>query len=473
MKKFIYLLIPSLLVLNACNEAIIEIQDPQAVNASIALRKTSGIDAVLRSAYRRMHEFNYYGQAFLLNPEALADNLVIANNTGRYTTQVTNTVNAHMSLYDRYPTINDCNIALQYVDDAEGTQADRDRYKGEAYFLRALVYHDLVKVYGYEPGKEVNGFNLGVILRTTPTEGASDADLRARSTVAEVYTQIKADLTAAISFLPAEASLPTTDRIYRASKAAAKALLARVHLYEGNYAAAETMATEALAETSKTLVASAGYVNSWNVSNHPESIFELNIASADWSTVDGVNNGMASITNSLPNGVAAGSAQFAVSGSAELMAAFEAGDIRRTVWVTNSGRNECKKWRGELGDFRENIPVIRVSEVVLIQAEARARKAAPDVAGAQASINLLRSNRNLPATGVTGQALLNLILNENRVEFCFEGHRWFDLKRLGLDFSKPASLNINTLTYSDFRVLAPFPTGEIVLNTLLEQNPNY
>ena len=484
MKRILIISLTALIVFG-CDESIIEIKDPQAVTADIALQKVSGVDALMRSAYRRMHEFNYYGQNQLLAPEALADNLVIANNTGRYTNHVTNTVNTHMNRYDRYPTVNDCNLVLKYADAAKANSTTEDpavttqlknRLKGEALFLRSLVFHDMVKVYGYEPGKEVNGWTEGIILRTTPTEGTSNADFRARSSVSEVYTQIIADLTEAITLLPNEADFggsvfPASEKIYRVSKAAAQALLARVYLYKGDYANANTQAVAALAGTAKTVVSSANYANSWNVSNHPESIFELNIASADWSSVDGVNNSMASLTNSLPNGLSAGSAQFAVCGSAELKAAFEVGDIRSTLWVNNSGRWECKKWRGESGDYRENIPVIRVSEVILIAAEARANNS--DDAGAQTILNTLRTNRGLAATTNTGQALKDLILNERRVELCFEGHRWFDLKRLGLAIPKPASLGVNPVQYTDFRILAPLPSDQVKLNSKLKQNPNY
>lgn len=487
--------------LSACSEEIIDIAPEDAVTPDIALKRVSGINALVLSAYRRMHEFGYYGQQQILNAEALADNLVIANNTGRYTGQVTNTVNSHFGTWSQapYSIINDCNIALKYVDAAEPalatttvtgqqlagfpeseelTVAKRSRYKGEAFFLRAFAYHDLEKVYGYDPGQEVNGFSLGVILRTTPTEKVTDADKRARSTNEEVYAQIESDLLNAIQLLPAESAFngtsgagnwPTGERYFRVSKAAAKALLARVYLHWGKYGQANTMATEAMAETGRTIVTSANYVASWASATHPESIYEAEIRTADWSSVDGVNNSMASITNSNP--ISASNAQFAVAGSQELIDAFEGGDVRRNLWVDNSGRWECKKWPGEKGNFLENIPLLRVSEMALIAAESRARTS--DETGARTILNSLRTNRGLTATAATGQALLDLILNERRVELAFEGHRFFDLKRLGIDIVKPASLGISDVPYTDFRILANIPNAEITYNELLEQNPNY
>jgi hypothetical protein len=497
-KKYLTVLL-TVAMITSCTDEIIDIDPENAVTPEIALARVSGINALILSSYRRMHEFTYNGQNQLLNAEALADNLVIANNTGRYTGQVVNTVNSHFGTWGAAPwnIINECNTVLKYADAASpalatsGTLAGlpeseaatvpkRARYKGEAFFLRAFSYHNLVKVYGYEPGMEVGGFDLGVILRTNPTEGASDADKRARSTNDEVYAQIVSDLLAAIPLLPAEADFvaapgigqwPIAEKYFRASKPAAKALLARVYLYMGDFANADATAVDAMDET-RGLVTAANYVASWSQSANAansEAIYEAEIRVADWSSVDGVNNSMASITNSSPTG--ASNAQFAVAGSDELIAAFEAGDVRRNMWVNNAGRHECKKWPGEKGNFLENIPLLRVSELYLISAEARARSG--NDAGAQTQVNALRAVRGLAATALTGAALQDLILNERRVEFAFEGHRWFDLKRLGKDIVKPASLGVSDVPYTDFRILANIPNAEVIFNELLVQNPNY
>jgi starch-binding outer membrane protein, SusD/RagB family len=497
-KKYLVILCLSLFMVTACNEDVIYIQPEADVLPDVALKRVSGINTLIVSAYRRMHEFTYYGQQQILNAEALADNLVIANNTGRYTGQVVNGVNQHFGIWSAapYQIINDANIVLANVDAAEpalrtsGTlagfpedetfaAAKRTRYKGEAHFLRALAYHDLVKVYGYEPGMEVASFNLGVILRTTPTTSVSDADKRARSTNEEVYTQIESDLLNAIALLPAEADFiasttvpaqqwAANERTFRASKASAKALLARVYLFWGRYAQAATLATEAMAETQAVLATAAGYATSFaNVTRNPESLFELNVLSADWSTVDGVNNSLASITTSN----AASNSQFAVGASAELVAAYEAGDVRRNLIVNNAGRNEMRKWTGEKGNFLENIPLIRRSEMLLIVAEGNARSG--NDPAAQTAINTLRTNRGLAATTATGATLTNLIMNERRVELAFEGHRFFDLKRLGMNIVKPVALGISDVPYSDYRILANIPNAEITYNELLQQNPNY
>ena len=108
----------------------------------------------------------------------------------------------------------------------------------------------------------------------------------------------------------------------------------------------------------------------------------------------------------------------------------------------------------------------------LIQAESRARSS--NDAGAQTAINTIRTNRGLAATALTGQALIDLIMNERRVELAFEGHRFFDLKRLGLPITKNAASNTPTVAANDFRILQQIPVDQITLSRgVLKQNPGY
>jgi hypothetical protein len=131
----------------------------------------------------------------------------------------------------------------------------------------------------------------------------------------------------------------------------------------------------------------------------------------------------------------------------------------------------CTKWRGEAGDFRENIPIIRISEMYLTAAEGLARS--NNESGARTIYNQFRTARGLAETTASGQALLDLIMKDRRVEFAMEGHRWFDLKRLGMNIPKTAASAQQTLSYSDFRVLSFIPESELNLDDALTQNPGY
>ena len=491
MKK--YLIVIALAVFtSACDDMeFLEPDPPSLLTEEAAFQNINSLELFIASGYNRLINFSYYGQYMMIAPDALADNLEIAQNTGRYNGEVVNEArstfdimndpgnpggNNHTvrSSYNAYRAINDANITLYGLDELGLRDEDTDLgdiLEGEAKFLRALSYFDLMRVYSYEPGNEVNGWDRGVVLRTEAVLGASGADNRARNTNVEVYAQIEQDLLDAASLLPDEGN--TTGWPNIASNTAARALLARVYLYLGRYGDAATQADQVLAATTATLIdgtVGTNYEDSWTATNHPEAIFELAVSAIDWNAVDGINNSLATVT--IASSAALPNSQGAVKASDEMLAAYEAGDVRANLWQqVATDYFECTKWNGELGDFRENIPIIRYSEVLLIAAEAKARS--NNEAGARTDINRLRANRGLPATTATGAALINLIMNERRVELVLEGHRFFDFKRLGLPVPKAADHGVPNLAANDFRMLADINNDYLSINELIEQNPGY
>ena len=455
----------------SCTKAL-DVADPESLSPEQVFAEVGGFESILFSAYNRVHNFEWMGQNGIIAPDVLADNLDFNNRTFNYESEYVNAVRAHMGRWELYVGINDLNLIFSKIDDLTDLTAEdevlKKQVKGEAYFLRALYYHDLAKVYGYEPGKEVNGFNLTVPIRTSPTEDVSDALVtNTRATNTEIYELIEADLNQAINLLEENPSAPL-----RASKSTAHALMARVQLYKSNFSAAAQQADLALAQTTATLTTVENFEASWEMIPHPESLFEAEIRPTDWSTVDGANRSICTMTNNTSS-----SSQYILVGSPELLTILdrEPNDIRHSIWTVEedipNGTRKCNKWRGEQGDFRENIPIIRYAEVLLIAAEGYARNG--DDTKAQNSINELRTARGLAATTLTGNALINLIMQERRIELALEGHRWFDLKRLGMDIPKTATSNAPTLSYTDFRILSDIPQSELSLNQLLEQNPGY
>jgi starch-binding outer membrane protein, SusD/RagB family len=474
--------------------------DQSNLAPSVALDNAPGVQSVLFSGYRRLHLFNFFGQDAMLVGDALADNIEIVNRTGRYEQEWVNAVGTFANRYQvAYQVINDANFVIKFaplLDTALTRIVPRtapttatpnpfwaddilNQVKGEAHFIRALSYMELLRIYSYEPGKEQGGFDLGVVLRDTPTEAVSNVGNRSRSTNLECYQFVENDLIQAISLMRPRSEFATRawptgmgafSTEFRAHRGTAHALLARLYLYWGRYADADAQATLALSLiASPALVTAANYAASWSTTTHPESIFELEIRPADWSGVDGPNNSLHSITQNALSG-----AQYVMAASQELINAHEPGDVRRGLYVTSAGtlnKPQVRKWQGEKGSFVENIPVMRRSEMYLIQAESRARQS--NNGGAQTAINVLRTNRGLTATTFVGPALVNLIMIERRVELAFEGHRFFDLKRLGLDVPKPSVSNASMLPFSDFRILQQIPPDQVVLNSSLRQNPNY
>lgn len=480
MKKNIYtkmMVALAMVSLSACN---LDVEDKTALTAELSLPNVAAFDNVLVAAYARVNDFDFYGRDTQLQGDILADNFYVRNLSGRYQGEELNLEGAHFSRWGVYTMINDCNIVLGRIDDpaVAGAQALKDQYKGEAYFLRALAYHELLRSYSYEPGQEVDGFDLGVVHRTVPIIGFAGVTDLPRSTVAEGYALLESDLNNAIDLLPVQVA--GNVHRFRARKAAAQALLARVLLYEGKYAEAADAADAALAGTTAILVTAPNYVASFSATPHPESIFESEITAADWNTVDGANNSLQSYTQNTVPGF------FTVSPSAqfEALVAEDPADIRNNIIITSpaalgdgSGNPRILlKWNGEKGVFLENVPVIRYSEVLLTAAEAKARS--NDEPGAQADITAFRANRvpGAPAVTATGQALIDIIMRERRLELIGEGHRYFDLKRLGLPITKATesiAKGAEDLPYSNYKVLARIPASEVRISNQLEQNPDY
>lgn len=461
-------------------EDLLDTEPKQSITPELALSGISGYEGLLFSTYTHLKRFNQYGQQMLVDPEILADNLVLVNRTGRFEGEFENAAASHINIWGmgtdnnlsptRYQAINELNQVIAGIDNVEGDDAEKNSVKGEAYFLRALSYHDLHRVYSYEPGREVNGFNLGVILRTEPVTNVTESDLRERSTNVEGYELMVSDLENAIALLPATVG----DFPYRPNKATAQALLARVNLYRGDWAGAIAAADAALAGTTAVLTSGDDYLNSWAMVPHPESLLEIELRPnvGDWNSVDGVNESMKSMTQPEDGG------QFVVGLSPDLVAAYEEGDIRTELYDSTSvgGQEQFMslKWPGSRdGIFMDNLPVIRYSEVLLIRAEAKAHSG--DAAGARTDLNTFRAARGLGEVSgsLAGSALVDSILDERRKEFVLEGHRFFDLKRLGRDISKPDRASLDELPYDNYRVLAPIPFAEIRLNENLTQNPGY
>jgi starch-binding outer membrane protein, SusD/RagB family len=469
------LILGGALIAGSCTD--LDVQPRQSLTPEVTFSTASGYQSLVYATYGIARGFNQYGQQMIIAPEIMADNLRIIANTGRYIGQEANADRAHINLWTTqfWSAINNTNIIIAGIDASTGDQALKDRVKGEAHFLRALHYFDLARVYGYEPGKEVGGFNKSVIIRTEATLGFSNADFRARSTNRQVYDLMIADLLTAINLLP-NAAIGTAN-VYRASKGAAQALLARVYLYDSNWTEAEKYATQAMAsfglsDNGTGLLTVENYVSAFSTAPNPESLFEIEIRSNDWSGVDGVNNSVCSLTaNVFP------SAQFILTVTDQLYNLYEPTDIRRAAWTatTRTGASgvvyRSNKWLGHKGDFLENLPIIRGSELYLIRAEARYRTG--NFTGSRADLNALRSKRgvNPVSPNLTGEALFLEVMNERRKELVLEGHRWFDLKRNGLPISKAG--NFEAVPYSDYRILAPLPNDQIQLNNLLEQNPGY
>jgi hypothetical protein len=368
-----------------------------------------------------------------------------------------------------YVAINRANVVLKGLDNNEakvGT-AVANNYRGEMRFLRAVSYFHLVNLYGRRPYNADNGASLGVPLRLTANTGASTDTINlARSTVAEVYNQILADLNYAEVNLPLTYGTAADTNIVRAHRNSAIAFKTRVLLNMGRYSDVITEANKLVPLTAP-YVAPSGVQNrleanilnvfrTYTASGGREMIFALPMAQ---SNGPGTQNGLALYHN----------AEFALNPTGILgNAQFTATDARRTLFVVNtSAPFRYSKFNDDNNNY---VPVIRYAEVMLNLAEALARTSATVDPRALMLLNAVHQ-RSDPATTLapaTKDDLINAILTERRIEFLGEGLRSFDIMRLNMPF--PAKGSVSAIPTTALNYVWPIPASELLYNKLAVPN---
>jgi starch-binding outer membrane protein, SusD/RagB family len=345
---------------------------------------------------------------------------------------------------DAYAGINRANNVLAALPKVTDMTADnKRRAEGEVLFLRGALYFELVRWFGLPWGATTDNSHLGVVLRLQATTSPAAESRKKRSTVAEVYTQIIADLRRAEELLPPPGGAGAIAG--RATKWSAAAFLARVYFQQGNYTAAARLSAnfEQFGETPKR--------------NVEENILEVQNTS-DQNTngagnamrFDGFTPPFLSASNSLRT----------------LYNSFPATDKRKTVlFVQDSGELFTKKYDA----FIMNIPIVRLAEMYLTRAESRAE--AGDAAGALADVNVVRQRAGIPAlTGLTGNALRDAIRAERAFELACEGDRFNNLKRMRMSVGNPISTEA-PLPWNSSRLIFKIPDTEMSANLDAEQNP--
>lgn len=464
-KKYIRFcfLLPLLIAFSVSCDGLLDTEPTVAVSSEVVITTASGMDAILTSVYDRLREENLYRYWIPAAPEVLADNSALHPvNSGRFRSQAENQPGSHFTTgtwSTAYRLINEANIIIAGVDQTVTSQAHKDRLKGEALFLRGIAYQELLRIYSYEPNHpKISEWNKGVIMRTTPVLGFSDADKRSRGTVLEGYQQVEKDYLEAITLLN------NNDRgtVYYADAAAAHAGLARLYLYWEKWSDALYHAQQAYTKAKGSLQDFSTSGNIFNQLPNPESIFELS-----FDLTHGSSGSLNAVTHPPPG-------WFDALPSQELLALYEVGDLRNNLFAVHTdGYPYILKYTGTVGTNTDHIPVFRVAEMLLIQAEANYEL--NDEPAAITALETLREKRGLPGYAVapTGASLLNEIYNERRRELAFEGHRWFDLKRRAMDVPKPAIPGHLPVPWDDFRILSNLSNTEVENNPNLDQNPGY
>lgn len=338
-----------------------------------------------------------------------------------------------------YRHINHANNIIDIIDDMpRSTDDDKilyHRVKGEAHFVRAQFYLALANLYGPAYNPETTADSLCVPLKlTSHVEHDKEKDTQfERATNRAVYATIVNDLKIAREQLTVSPQ-DSRRRLHRATAEAASLLLSRVCLYMQDWKGAEVAAKEVMSSKNFSLAAISTIKQGtpFLTAANPEMIF------SQGANFVAPRDELTSLT--------ASPADFCVT--RDLYDSFDPSDARRQAFfvintVTDSVRLTEKYERGlELNHISDGF-ALRMAEAYLNYAEACAMQPGKE-AEANATLKALRQERifNYEHTDVTGAKLVEEIRQERRRELCFEGHRWFDLRRYAVNKEYPFSKNI-------------------------------
>lgn len=425
-----------------------------AVSDDAPIIDKASAETALRGVYRQLASSGYYGETYVTLgyfPSGDIKNLTTGG--------AANLVNVNFRADDAnfnsawnaiYNTINRANHVISKtpsVVDPLLTQELKDKYIGEAKFIRALAYFDLARAWG------------GVQLVLEPTSSLVDRPVIQRSTLEQTYDQVLADLQDAEQLLP-----DNLNRI-RATKRTVWALRARLHLYRGEWAQAEEYASKLIDLSSDyTLVKPfSGWFKN-NVVATPESIFELEYSAINPSA----------IRAQMQHPTKGGTYRYAPNDKFVQLLNDSLVSGGRKALIGSVTQGGTTIW---FGDLYYRLPatdpayIFRIAEMYLIRAEARAHLA--KTAEALADLNEIRKRADVPELSLaTDNEVLLAVENERRVEFAFEAHRWFDLARTGRAEAVLEAIDPNTKVEA-YELKFPVPITQIQLDASLSQNEGY
>ncbi len=453
--RFIYSLLAAggLFIATGCGSKL-DVAPTQSIDETTALSTSRDVEVTLIGCYDGIQSVDVYGGAIQYISDLLGDNNdmrfggTFQNLLEIFDKQMT-TVNATASNTWRfsYNAINRANnvlSALSVVDESK-----RARIEGEAKFIRGALYFDLVRIYGKTWGDGDNAANPGVPLVLKPTRSVQDEDFVARNSVADVYAQVIKDLT------EAEAALPMTNGNY-ATKSAAAAMLSRVYLQQGNYAAARDAANRVIQSNAYRLAPSYDQLFYTFIggggATPAEYIFSMTVTAQDGA--NGLNTYYGVTVGSIPG--TSGRGDFRILPSH--LALYEEDDARAAFFIRANNNTYSQKHLDRFG----HVPVVRLAEMYLTRAEANFRLGTAVGASPAADVNVIRQRAGLaPLQDVT----LAQILKERKLELAFEGVQLHDLKR--------TRSSVRGLAWNSPRLILPIPQREMDTNKSLVQNEGY
>ncbi len=390
--KFYISLFIFVIGLASCNN-ILDVYPVDAISDQIAIKDRSGLDKALTGSYNALHSVGLYGRYQVIAGDLAADNLIWTGTTQDFGQMLIKPIPSDNSIIDAmwsgaYDGINRANniiYALPSISDLTETEANQ--FLGEALFLRSLLYFNLTSYFGDIP------------FRLLPTLDLSNIDLES-SPRALILEQITDDLHDAAKLMSGQKAPG------HANDLSAQALLAKVYLTRYHMTGNRIFAD------------SSAIISGRVIDDGTNPIFEVVFDLQNF-------NRLAQYFYSRSF-----AGRYEIAPSTELINSFETGDLRLGSSIAYDDKNKpyCIKYNDVAGGA-DNVQVIRIEEMYLLRAEARAYTDG-NIADIQADINYIRNKAGLANTSASNHTDLKIVIeNERRHEFAFEGHRWLDLVR--------------------------------------------
>lgn len=469
----------TILLIPSCS-GFLDTTPSNRVSSETAMLTLRDADLAVGGMYDRTKTTSYYGAAMTLLGDNRGDDfqprsLATGGWIELYSLKYAPNLNTYFALWDRcYNTIMRANAILEGWENLPAQSASevaqKNDIKGQALAVRAFCHFDLVRSYGY-PYLKDNGQSLGVVI-VNKTIAPDEALEMERSTVAETYTFILNDL---------QESLPLLSKLKNTGKFnywGARMLQARVCLYKGDYEAAFLAAADVINNSPYNLVSNEGYLNDLGTQGGAETIFEILVGADRQQDMD-ANNNFDGVYNNIWHANPGMGRLIPTQAWLDLMAEDPA-DVRGKVISVGDGLEGTtwiKKFPGIGGDFKRNNPrIFRLTEAYLIAAEAALATSRQSDANTYLDVIRKRANPDNPAITCT----LDEVLKERRKEFIGEGHRFFDLMRLGKTVERVGGFHFAQLDgcpesfdWSFFKVVLPISDDAIRIYPNLQQNPGY
>ncbi|WP_075352183.1 RagB/SusD family nutrient uptake outer membrane protein [Algoriphagus marinus] len=478
-----------------CADDYLDTVPTDAVSESLVFTTTQNAFSALNGIHRSMFiRYDSQGQpgegGVMIMREVLAEDVVMtgrANNwfvtTSQWLTHRNeNAGDVRFVWRFYYKIIGNANLIIANIDNAVGPQAEKDEIKGQALAYRAWAHFNLVQLFAERYNAGGNNSQLGVPIVLEPiTEGG------ARNTVEEVYAQVNTDIDAAIALLDVNRNAKSHININ-----VAKGIKARVALTQGNWAAAASLAKEAR-DGFELMSASQLYEGFNNVSN-PEWIWgsqqiddqqtffasffaymSLNFSSTN------IRGNPKAINRLLYDKISDTDARKGLWDPNAANAALRDPFIDEVTLSNFAKRNYMNRKFVASGNASSvgDVPYMRASEMYVIEAEALARAnnftAAADVLFEFAS---QRDPEYVLSTN-TGDALIEEIMTQRRIELWGEGFRFYDLKRLNLPMDRNGANHVDAVVNGKYDEPAgsinwqwQIPISELNANENMVQNPS-